>query len=171
MALKSQQSAAGDDAANVPNAPEKTPFDGEGGARNAPGASPGAALSIDPAYRDEVRAVRRAGGRWRAISRWFGLIIFLLGVGLLIYVFSQALQGFQQFSNVNRLNAQFGSRAGTGTDWVSSLQSIAAVLGKEVLRVLYLFILGYIASAIAARGIAFFAASEAVIDEAVLPGD
>ena len=91
----------------------------------------------------------------------------MFGVFLLIYVFLQALEGFQQFSDVGRLNGQFNSMA--GDDWVSSLQAVAAVLGKEILRVLYLFILGYLGSAIAARGIGFFAASEAVIDEAVLP--
>ena len=115
----------------------------------------------------ELRHARRAGTRWRGIARYLGLGIFLFGAGLLFYVFLQALQGFQQFSDVGRLNGQFNSMA--GDNWVSSLQAVAAVIGKEVLRVLYLFILGYIASAIAARGIQFFAASEAVIDEAVLP--
>ncbi len=116
---------------------------------------------------DAVLGARRAGTQWRAISRYTGLGIFLFGVFLLGYVFLQALDGFKQFSDVGRLNGQFNSMA--GDTLTSSLQAIAAVLGKEILRVLYLFILGYIASAIAARGIGFFAASEAVIDEAVLP--
>lgn len=146
MALNPSQLASND----APAALEKTAFDGE------------RAVHVD-----ELRGARRAGVRWRAISRWIGLGIFVFGVLLLIYVFLQALEGFKQFSDVGRLNGQFNSMA--GDNWVSSLQAIAAVLGKEVLRVLYLFILGYIASAIAARGIAFFAASEAVIDEAVLP--
>lgn len=118
-------------------------------------------------HADEVRASRRAGTRWRAISRYVGLGIFIFGVALLIYVFTQALEGFKQFGDVGRLRGQMTLMQ--GDDWVQSIQGTAAVLGKEILRVLYLFILGYIASAIAARGIGFFAASEAVIDEAVLP--
>lgn len=122
--------------------------------------------SADAFHADALRGARRAGTKWRAISRYTGLGIFLFGVFLLGYVFLQALDGFKQFSDVGRLNSQFNSMAGDSV--ISSIQAVAAVLGKEILRVLYLFILGYIASAIAARGIGFFAASEAVIDEAVL---
>lgn len=129
---------------------EKTTFDGE-----------------SVIHTEELRVARRAGTKWRAISRYVGLGIFLFGVALLIYVFLQALEGFKQLSDVGRLRGQMTLLQ--GDDWVQSIQGTAAVLGRELLRVLYLFILGYIGSAIAARGIGFFAASEAVIDEAVLP--
>jgi hypothetical protein len=43
------------------------------------------------------------------------------------------------------------------------------VLGSEVMRFLYLLLLGVLGSFIASRGIQFFAASESVIDEAVVP--
>jgi hypothetical protein len=130
--------------------------------------------SIEPApderrveARAELRAARRAGTRWRRISRWLGLGIFVFGAILLVYVFKQALDGFQGFDNASRINQEFNSMA--GNTLASTIQAIAAVLIKEVGRVLYLLILGFVASAIAARGIQFFAASEAVIDEAVLP--
>ena len=42
------------------------------------------------------------------------------------------------------------------------------VFGSEFLRVLYLLLLGFLASVIAGKGIHFFAASEAIIDEAVV---
>lgn len=151
MAQNPSQLAAPDDS----NPLEKTAFDGQ------------TALHDNALHADEIRGARRAGSRWRAISRYIGLGIFLFGVFLLIYVFLQALEGFKEFDDVGRLNRQFNSMA--GDNWVSSVQAVAAVLGKELLRVLYLFILGYLGSAIAARGIGFFAASEAVIDEAVLP--
>jgi len=146
MAQNSPQLASGE----PDNSLERTAFDKE-----------------SAVHADELRGARRAGTRWRSVSRYVGLGIFVFGVLLLVYVFFQALQGFQQFSDVGRLRGQMTLMQ--GDDWVQSVQGTAAVLGREILRVLYLFILGYIASAIAARGIGFFAASEAVIDEAVLP--
>ncbi|RYG57696.1 hypothetical protein EON80_27960 [bacterium] len=117
--------------------------------------------------RAELRVARRAGMRWRGIARWSGLGIFAFGTLLLIYVFWQALGALSRYSNPGRLNSDFNSVAG---DTIPSvIQAVVTVFGTELLRVLYLLILGYIASAIAARGIQFFAASEAVIDEAVLP--
>lgn len=117
--------------------------------------------------RAELRAARRAGMRWRRISRWLGLGIFVFGAILLIFVFKQALDGLGRFSDPGRLNAKFNSIAGDTLP--SVIQAVVAVFGTELLYVLYLLILGFLASAIAARGIQFFAASEAVIDEAVLP--
>ncbi|PQV63325.1 hypothetical protein B1R32_11352 [Abditibacterium utsteinense] len=115
----------------------------------------------------ELRVARRAGMRWRGIARYLGLGIFVFGAALLFYVFLQALEGLQRFANPGRLNQDFNSVAGDTLP--SVIQAVVSVFGTELLRVLYLFILGFIASAIAARGIQFFAASEAVIDEAVLP--
>lgn len=149
---------------DAPDAVEKTAFDGENAVQIAPGRS---ASSSNAVYAEELRVARRSGSRWRALSRYIGMGIFLFGVALLIYVFLQALDGFKQFNDAGHLRGQL--TLVQGDDWVQSLQGLTAVLGKELFRVLYLFILGYIASAIAARGISFFAASEAVIDEAVLP--
>lgn len=120
-------------------------------------------------HKAEIRAARSAGQRWRRISRWMGLAIFALGAGLLAYVFRQAFVGFGQLANSGYLSSQFNSRA--GDDLTSVLVAALAVFGQELLKVLYLLILGFLASAIAARGIQFFAASEAVIDEAVVPDD
>ncbi len=123
------------------------------------------------AHRLEMRDARRAGVRWRTISRWLGLVFFVGGSGLLIYVFLQALAGLSRLSQIGALNADFNQIAGKSTETASVVQAVIAVFGAEFLRVLYLLILGFIASAIAARGIQFFAASESVIDEAVVPED
>jgi hypothetical protein len=119
--------------------------------------------------RAELRAARGAGMRWRRTARWLGLGIFLFGATLLFYVFWQALTALQRYANPGRLNSDFNSVAGDTLP--SVIQAVFTVFGTELLRVLYLLILGFIASAIAARGIQFFAASEAVIDEAVLPDE
>ncbi len=120
-------------------------------------------------YALERRSARRAGVRWRRASRWTGLLIFAFGVALLAYVFSNALGALQQFSQPDYLSRQFNRIAGDTIQ--SSIQAAVVVFGSEFLRVLYLLILGFIASALAARGIQFFAASESVIDEAVVPED
>lgn len=118
-------------------------------------------------YAVERRAARHAGVKWRRASRWTGLVIFALGVGLLAYVFFNALGALHQFSQPDYLSQQFNRIAGDTIQ--SSIQAAVVVFGSEFLRVLYLLILGFIASALAARGIQFFAASESVIDEAVVP--
>ena len=127
-------------------------------------------------YAGEHAAARRAGVRWRRISRWAGLAIFVLGVALLFYVFWQALAALKQFSQPDYLNLQVNriqDSPGEGMldapgNTVKVLQATLVVFGQEFLRVLYLLLLGFIASALAARGIGFFAASESVIDEAVV---
>ncbi len=118
-------------------------------------------------YVSEMRAARRAGVRWRRISRWLGLGIFVFGSILLAYVFLVAFKGLERFSRPGQLNSDFNNIAGDSVP--SVIQAVVAVFGTELLKVFYLLILGFIASAIAARGIQFFAASEAVIDEAVVP--
>ena len=131
-----------------------------------------APIQSDPhreAHRLEMREARRAGLRWRRLSRWLGLAFFVLGAALLIFVFLQALGGLQRLSQLGALNRDFNQIAGNSTQTGAVVQAAVAVFGAEFLRVLYLLILGFIASAIAARGIQFFAASEAVIDEAVVP--
>ncbi len=131
--------------------------------------SPRGSSSTTPEYALERRAARSAGVRWRRASRWTGLLIFALGVALLAYVFSKALHALGQFSQPDYLSQQFNRIAGDSIQ--SSIQAAVVVFGSEFLRVLYLLILGFIASALAARGIQFFAASESVIDEAVVPED
>lgn len=134
---------------------------------------------IEPAsspYASERTAARLAGARWRRISRWAGLAIFVLGVALLFYVFWQALAALKQFSQPGYLNIRVNSiqdEAGTGVldapgNVAKVLQAGGVVFAQEFLRVLYLLLLAFIASALAARGIGFFAASESVIDEAVV---
>ena len=120
-------------------------------------------------HRAEMREARRAGVRWRTISRWLGLAVFVFGSALLIYVFLQALGGLARLQQVGALNADFNKIVGKSDNAAVIAQAIVAVFGAEFLRVFYLLILGFIASAIAARGIQFFAASESVIDEAVVP--
>ncbi len=122
-------------------------------------------------HRAEMREARRAGVRWRTISRWLGLAFFVSGSGLLIYVFLQALNGLSRLAQSGALNAEFNKQAGQSTETAKVVQAVVAVFGSEFLYILYLLILGFIASAIAARGIQFFAASESVIDEAVVPED
>jgi hypothetical protein len=119
--------------------------------------------------RAELRTARRAGMRWRGIARWLGLGIFLFGALLLVYVFWQAVGALQYYANPGRFSGELNTVSGDG--WEARAIGAIAVFGSALLRVLYFLILGYIASAIAARGIQFFAASEAVIDEAVLPED
>ncbi len=120
---------------------------------------------------EEAREARRAGLRWRRIARWLGLAFFVFGSALLIYVFLQALGGLSRLAQPGVLNDEFNKQAKQSTDTAKVVQSVVSVFGVEFLRVLYLLILGYFASAIAARGIQFFAASESVIDEAVVPED
>lgn len=109
-----------------------------------------------------------SGQRWRMTARWVGLGIFMIGAFMLGYVFWQALTGFQNFTRPDYFSMQFNRVA--GDDWASRIQAMVGVIASEVLRVLYLLLLGFFASAIATKGIQFFSASEAVIDEAVAVG-
>ncbi len=107
-----------------------------------------------------------AGGKWRLVARWLGLGIFLFGAGLLAWVFWQALTGFGNFTRPDYLSLQLRRVQGDGAG--EAVLSGIIVFGSEFLRVLYLLLLGFLASVIAGKGIQFFAASEAVIDEAVV---
>jgi hypothetical protein len=120
--------------------------------------------------RAELRDARRAGTRWRRIARWLGLAIFVFGAALLLYVFKQALDGLNYYASPARLASDYNAVVKVPSPSTSlAIQAGISVFGTALLKVLYLLILGFLASAIAARGIQFFAASEAVIDEAVLP--
>jgi uncharacterized membrane protein len=112
-----------------------------------------------------------AGGRWRLAARWLGLGIFVFGALLLGWVFWQAMTGFQNLLKPNYFSGEFNravTMSGDGVIGQAQLQAAVVVFGAEFLRVLYLLLLGFLASVIAGKGIQFFAASEAVIDEAVV---
>lgn len=107
-----------------------------------------------------------AGGRWRMLARWLGLAIFLFGALLLAWVFWQAFKGFQNFARPDYLSGQLNRVQGDSPTAI--VVGNIVVFGTEFLRVLYLLLLGFLASVIAGKGIQFFAASEAIIDEAVV---
>ncbi len=109
-----------------------------------------------------------SGRRWRDTARWIGLAMFLVGALLLAFVFYKAITGLNNFAQPDYLSMQFNRVA--GDDITARVQAAVVVFGKEFLSVLYLLLTGYLASAIASKGIQFFAASEAVIDEAVEAG-
>lgn len=119
-----------------------------------------------------VGAARQSGQSWRRATRWTGLAIFMGGAALLAYVFMQALQGVHQFAQPDYLATQLNRLAGDAKhrDIAAQVQAAVAVFGAELLRVLYLLLLGFLASAIATKGIQFFAASDSIIDEAVVAG-
>ncbi len=109
-----------------------------------------------------------SGRRWRDTARWIGLAMFMVGAFLLAFVFYKAITGLNNFAQPDYLSTQFNRVA--GDDIPARIQAAVVVFGKEFLSVLYLLLTGYLASAIASKGIQFFAASEAVIDEAVEAG-
>jgi ABC-type phosphate/phosphonate transport system permease subunit len=113
---------------------------------------------------------RKSGRVWRRTARWLGLIIFLIGALLLAYVFREALYGYARFTAANGFERAFGERMSQlpRGDYAGQIGFVIATFGGELLKVLYLLLLGYLGSAIAAKGIQFFAASEAIIDEAVV---
>jgi hypothetical protein len=110
-------------------------------------------------------AALASGRRWRSTARLIGLALFGVGAALLGYVFWQAMNGFQAFSQPDYFSRRFTSLA--GKEPVALAIGLVTAFGTEILRVLYLLLLGFLASALASKGIQFFAASEAVIDEAV----
>ena len=113
---------------------------------------------------------RQSGRVWRRTARWLGLVIFLIGALLLAYVFREALYGYARFTAADGFERAFGTRMSElpRGDYAGQIGFVVATFGGELLKVLYLLLLGYLGSAIAAKGIQFFAASEAVIDEAVV---
>ncbi|MGH2453745.1 MAG: hypothetical protein ACRDF5_08275 [bacterium] len=81
-------------------------------------------------------------------GKWLGLAVFVLGIGLLVFVF---VQGFEEFVRVDAL-----TRPGGGDNIFETTFLIA--LGKWLL----LFLLAYVASAMAGRGIALYQAARAL---------
>ena len=112
----------------------------------------------------------RSGRIWRRTARWLGLLIFLVGAFLLGYVFREAWYGYARFSTPNFFENSFNAQLSKFAkgDYAAQIGFVIFTYGGEILKVLYLLLLGYLGSAIAAKGIQFFAASEAVIDEAVV---
>lgn len=106
------------------------------------------------------------GRRWRLAARWIGLLFFFLGAGLLMFVFYQALIGFGRFRQPSFIQMQVNMIAGDGA--TSLWTAYISVVGGQLLQLMYLLLLGFLGSLISTKGIQFFAASESVIDEAVL---
>lgn len=94
---------------------------------------------------------RRDGGD--PAGKWLGLAVFVLGIGLLVFVF---VRGFDEFVRVDLLTRPGGEQEGRPFE-----TTFLVALGKWLL----LFLLAYVASAMAGRGIALYQAARA------LPGD
>ena len=107
------------------------------------------------------------GRHWRRASRWIGLLVFTLGATLMGWVFLQAIEHFRKLGDAGYIQFQVNKIIGTMLD--EKVLAYVSVLGGELLYFLYLLLLGILGSFIASRGIQFFAASESVIDEAVVP--
>lgn len=120
------------------------------------------------ANRARASAALLAGQRWRRAARWIGLAVFLFGALLLVYVFRQALDNFQNFSKSGYLTMRI-NQTGGNTDWGQQITAYVSVIGSEILKFLYLLLLGVVGSFISGKGIQFFSASESVIDEAITP--
>jgi len=120
------------------------------------------------ANRARASAALLAGQRWRRAARWIGLAVFLFGALLLVYVFRQALDNFQNFSKSGYLTMRI-NQTGGNTDWGQQITAYVSVIGSEILKFLYLLLLGVVGSFISSKGIQFFSASESVIDEAITP--
>lgn len=107
-----------------------------------------------------------AGGKWRLAARWLGLGIFIFGSLLLAWLFWQVFQGFQNFARPDYLSDKLNRVQGDSVP--AAIIASVSVIGTEFLKWMYLLLLGILACLMAGLGIRFFAASEAVIDEAVL---
>lgn len=139
-------------------------------AETASGVAPAAVPTVVKERRVVPHEARQSGRIWRRTARWLGLVIFLIGAVLLAYVFREALYGYARFTAADGFEKAFGERLGSvpRNDYAAQIGFVVATFGGEILKVLYLLLLGYLGSAIAAKGIQFFAASEAIIDEAVV---
>lgn len=109
--------------------------------------------------------LKRSGARWRLTARVLGAACFILGAALLMWTFLEASRGLQAFSRPDYLSRKFNTVGGDNA--AASISAGIIVVGAEVLRVLYLLLMGAFASFLAARGANFFAASDAVMDEAM----
>ena len=125
-------------------------------------------ISEAPLRRTVSASTRNAsiiGPRWRSASRIIGIAFFLLGALLLLYVFRQAMAGFDNFSKPDYLSLQMRRVQGDG--FGENILAGIIVLGTEFMKIGYLLLLGFLGSIVMAKGIQFFSASESVIDEAL----
>jgi hypothetical protein len=94
--------------------------------------------------------MERAKRNSDAVVRWMGLLVFLLGVGLMLTVFVWAAQLFNELGVGKGMLTQGNPNDRTALwDW----------LARWLVRVALLFVLGYLASLIAARGANFYLAT------------
>jgi len=126
----------------------------------------------DNARRDDITrslapmSAMLTGRRWRFATRWIGLLFFFIGAGLIGFVFVEAVRGFRDFSQPGYIQYQLHRIGGTGTTEI--LIAGLSIIAGALMKLLYLLLLGYLGSLISTKGIQFFAASESVIDEAVV---
>jgi hypothetical protein len=88
-------------------------------------------------------------------GKWLGLIVFGLGIAMLVFVF---YRGFAEFVQAGVLAQTLGKEQ-NGSQIVGNF--LLGALAKWVL----LFLLAYVASAVAGRGIALYQASRAFLGE------
>ncbi|GBD00034.1 hypothetical protein HRbin17_02568 [bacterium HR17] len=89
-------------------------------------------------------------------ARWLGVLIFLLGVGLMVTVFVWTARLFNELEAGKELLLKSNPNDRTPLwDW----------LVRWCVRVGLLFVLGYVASLIAARGVSFYLATRSVPKE------
>lgn len=94
--------------------------------------------------------MERAKRNSDAVARWIGLLVFLLGIGLMLTVFVWAAQLFNELGVGKRMVVQGNPNDRAALwDW----------LVRWLVRVALLFVLGYLASLIAARGANFYLAA------------
>lgn len=80
-------------------------------------------------------------------GRFFGLVVFLVGIAILIFTFALTYQAFQNVDLIISAKDITGSTTAPTTN---------LVVIRVVLRFLLLIAMGYIGSLIAARGAQFF---------------
>lgn len=94
--------------------------------------------------------MEQAKGNSDVVARWIGLLVFLLGIGLMLMVFVWAARLFNELGIGKEMVTQGNpdNRAALW-DWFV----------RWLVRVVLLFVLGYLASLIAARGANFYLAA------------
>ncbi|MFA0752019.1 MAG: hypothetical protein SLRJCFUN_002422 [Candidatus Fervidibacter sp.] len=94
--------------------------------------------------------MEQAKGNSEVVARWMGLLVFLLGIGLMLMVFVWAARLFNELGVGKGMVVQGNPDDRTALwDW----------LARWLVRVALLFVLGYLASLIAARGANFYLAA------------
>jgi hypothetical protein len=100
--------------------------------------------------------MERAKRNSEVIARWIGLLVFLLGIGLMLMVFVWAARLFNELGIGKGMVVQGNPDDRTALwDW----------LARWLVRVALLFVLGYLASLIAARGANFYLATRTMPKE------